>query len=213
MRGTRILGVALLAWLVTGCAVGNRYAYHTVIAEPRLEGAGSVGVGTHDQRDDVRKGEKDPQFVGLQRGGYGNPFDVRTQGDRPLADDMTTSLVNTLSKRGFRVQAVIIAHTVPPDQARERVVRVGGDRAVLLTVKEWKSDAMARLGLSYDVTMLVLDRAGTVLAEKRIHGDKEVLGAAGLQGANSEAVGRAFKAKLETLLDDPAITAALRGGS
>src|SRR2546430_12859124 len=36
------------------------------------------------------------QFVGLQRGGYGNPFDVRTKGDGPLADAMTTALVNTL---------------------------------------------------------------------------------------------------------------------
>lgn len=213
MRGLRVLSVVLMSLVVTGCAIGNRYAYHTIIADPRLAGTTAVGVATHDQREYVRSGGKDPQFVGLQRGGFGNPFDVRTKDDKPLADGMTTAIVNTLSGKGFRAQSVVLAHSVSPDEARQRLLRAGTDRALLLTVKEWKSDAVMRIGLTYDVTMTVLDRAGKVLAEKRLEGDKEVLGAAGLPSAVGEVVGKAFKAKLEALLDDPAIAAALRGGS
>jgi hypothetical protein len=212
MQGTRVLGIVLLAWLATGCAIGNRYAYHTIIADPKVAGTTAVGVATHDEREYVRSGSKDPQFVGFQRGGFGNPFDVRTEGDKPLAENMTTSIVNSLNKKGFRAQSVVVAHSVSPEEARQRLLRAGGDRALLLTIKEWKSDAVMRIGLSYDVTMTVLDPTGKVLAEKRLQGDKEVLGAAGLPSAVGEVVGKAFKAKLETLLDDPAIAAALRGG-
>jgi hypothetical protein len=213
MRGLRVLGVALISLVVTGCAIGNRYAYHTIIADPRVAGTTAIGVATHDQREYVRSGSKDPQFVGLQRGGFGNPFDVRTEDDKPLADGMTTAIVNTLNRKGFRSQSVVVAHSVSPDEARQRLLRAGTDRALLLTVKEWKSDAVMRIGLTYDVTMTVLDRAGQVLAEKRLGGDKEVLGAAGLPSAVGEVVGKAFKAKLEALLDDPAIAGTLRGGS
>src|SRR2546428_9600965 len=77
--------------LLSGCAIGNRYAYQTVVASPQVSGTTAVSIATYDQREYVRSGTKDPQFVGLQRGGYGNPFDVRTEGDRPLADAMTTA--------------------------------------------------------------------------------------------------------------------------
>lgn len=214
MRLVRTLPVlALLGLLATGCAIGNRYPYHTIVANPTLSGAGTIAVATHDQREMVRSGNKDPQFVGYQRGGFGNPFDVRTEGDRPMADDMTTSLVSTLNAKGFRAQPIVVAHSVSPAEVRDRLVRSGADRAVLLTIKEWMSDVVMRIGLTYDVTMSVIDRTGKVLAEKRLQGDKEVLGAAGMPTGVGEVVGKAFKSKLELLLDDPAITAALRGPS
>ena len=68
------LFLPVVAVLLTGCAIGNRYAYQSVVANPQLSGTTAVGVATHDQREYVRSGSKDPQFVGLQRGGYGNPF-------------------------------------------------------------------------------------------------------------------------------------------
>ena len=202
-----------VAVLASGCAIGNRYAYHTVVANPGVSGSGAVAVATHDQRADVLSGSKAPQFVGYQRGGFGNPFDVKTVGDRPLAEDMTTALANTLKQKGFRAQPVVVAHTVSPADVRQRLTGADADRAILLTLKEWKSDSVMRIGLTYDVTMTVIDRAGKVLAEKRLDGDKEVLGAAGMPSGVGEVVGKAFKTKLELLLDDPAIAAALRGGS
>jgi len=209
---TRILWVMLLGLAAGGCAIGNRYAYHTVVANPMLSGTTAVAVATHDERSDIVKGKKSPQFVGYQRGGFGNPFDVKTEDDKPLAENMTTALVTTLTRKGFRAQPVIVAHSTSADEARQRLIRAGADRALLLTIKEWESDAVFRIGLTYDVAMTVLDRDGKLLAEKRLEGQKEVLGAAGLPSAVGEVVGKTFKTKLEQLLDDPAIAAALRGG-
>ena len=98
-----------------------------------------------------------------------------------------------------------------PAEARQRVIGAGADRALLLTLQEWKSDTAVRVGLSYDVTMTVLDRSGTVLAEKRLEG-RDNLGGATLPSQVGDMVASAFKMKLEQLLDDPAVAAALRGG-
>jgi len=66
------------------------------------------------------------------------------------------------------------------------------------------------VGLSYDLGLAVLDRTGAVLAEKALQG-RDNLGAATLPSQVGDMVGGAFKTKLEQLLDDPAIAAALRG--
>jgi hypothetical protein len=206
---TRAAVVLFMAVMASGCAVGNRYAYHTVVASPQVSGTTALSVATHDQRDYVRTGSKPPQFVGLQRGGFGNPFDVKTEEDKPLADAMTTALVNTLTRKGFRAQPVVIAHSATIPDARRQVIGTAGDRALLLTLTEWKSDTAMRVGLNYDMTLVVLNRSGAVLAEKRLQG-QDNLGAATLPSQVGGMVSAAFKTKLEQLLDDPAIAAALR---
>jgi hypothetical protein len=199
------------ALLLGGCAVGNRYAYHSVVADPRVSGTAAVAIATHDQREYVRSGDKSPQFVGLQRGGFGNPFDVRTEDDRPLADAMTDALVNTLERRGFRATAVVVAPATSAAEVRQRVAAAGPERSVLLTLHEWKSDAMMNVALTYDVTLVVLDRAGNVLAQKELKGRDDLGGDAWNPPSHARAaVPRAFKAKLEELLDDGAVTASLR---
>jgi hypothetical protein len=210
MRRIAIL-LPLAGILLSGCAIGNRYAYQTVVANPQVSGTTAVAVATHDQREYVRSGSKDPQFVGLQRGGFGNPFDVKTADDKPLADAMTTALVNTLAKKGFRAQPVIVAHSVAAANARQQAARSGAERAVVLTLQEWKSDSVMRVALAYDVTMTVLDRSGAVLAEKRLQGNDNLGAAPMVPSQVSDIVGAAFKEKLEQMLDDPKVSAALRG--
>ena len=207
----RWVWVVVVAPLLVGCAVGNRHAYHTVVAAAAVSGAGQIGIVTHDQRPYVLSGNKEPQFVGLQRGGYGNPFDVRTGENRPLADDMTQALANSLKQKGFQAVPIIVAHSENPDRVRERLAQSGAPRGLLLTLREWKSDTFSNTSLVYDVTLRVLDASGQVLGEKRLQGDDN-LGGDFLNppGHAREAVPRAFKAKLEALLNDESIVRALR---
>jgi hypothetical protein len=74
------------------------------------------------------------------------------------------------------------------------------------------SDTYMNVGLSFDVTLAILDRAGTQLAEKRLTGHDNLGGSFWNPPAHARAaVPRAFKAKIEELLNDAAVAAALRG--
>jgi hypothetical protein len=203
-----VLLVACL--LVNGCAVGNRYAYSTVVLEPDLAGSGRVSVATQDRREYVLSGDKEPQFVGLQRGGFGNPFDVRTSDDRPLADDMTATIVAALAMRGFQPVAASVAPSADAAKVRKVLSEGGARRALLLTLREWKSDTYVNVELGYDVTLEVLDADGNVLASKRLEGRDDLGGNSWSPPLHAtKAVPLAFKAKLDELLSDPAITRAL----
>jgi hypothetical protein len=212
-RALRHSGLALVvsSVLMSGCAVGNRYAYSTVVLEPTLAGSGRVSVATQDRREYVLSGDKDPQFVGLQRGGYGNPFDVRTTDDRPLADNMTTAIVAAMAQRGFQPVPIFVAPSADAAQVRQALFKDGGERALLLTLREWKSDTFMNVGLPYDVTLVVMDKTGAVLAQKRLQGRDNLGGSFWDPPSHArKAVPLAFKAKLEELLNDPAIAGALR---
>jgi hypothetical protein len=209
---TRFSLVLFLSLAAGGCAMGNRYAYDTTVATTGITGSATVAVAAHDERTYVISGEKTPQFVGLQRGGYGNTFDVKTGADKPLAADMTSALAASLNQGGFKAQAVAVAHTDSAEQVRKALIATGAERSVLLTVREWKSDSMMRIGLDYDLVLSVLGKDGAVLGESQLKGAKEVLGAATVLPSDvGPIVANAFKAKLEQLFADPAVANVLRG--
>lgn len=116
-----------------------------------------------DRRPYVLDHDKAESFVGIQRGGYGNPFDVSTQSGQPLAADMAKTLASALGD----------ATTVPisPNQSRADAVRAlqsfGKPASLLLTLREWKVDTMIGATLHYDVTMEAIAADGSVLAESR----------------------------------------------
>lgn len=185
--------LALMMILATGgCAAGNTYDYRNALAGIPLTGTTAINVEVIDQRPYILDGEKEPTFVGLQRGGYGNPFNVNTTSGEPLAVDMESALESILQTRGFQIVQA-------DDEAKQRTLRI--------VLTEWKSDVMLRMRVIYNVIARVLDASGELLAEHSIQGE-EVMGG-GMQSANSANAARTFEAKMSELLRHEAIAKAI----
>ena len=197
LRTVLLLGIALA---FVGCAFGRKQDY--LQAQPALgsTGQGSLSLGVQDLRPYVVNHEKDETFVGLQRGGYGNPFDVSTQSKQPLADDMAKVLAKALSRSAGTVQTV----RLPPALDKPAVIRAlqssHPDRSLLLSLHEWKSDTYMGTKLVYDAEMEVIDPHGRSVARRRIQGEDDLGGAFwDPQGHAQEAAPLAFKRKMEEL--------------
>jgi len=54
--------------MTSGCAVGNRYTYHDMVAGFTAQGTKTVSVATQDRRKYVVEGEKSADYTGTQRG-------------------------------------------------------------------------------------------------------------------------------------------------
>jgi hypothetical protein len=198
--------VMVLVLAVAGCAVGNRHEYGTVVADFRASGSYPVAVATLDQRDYVLSLNKSPNFVGLQRGGYGNPFDVITEDGKPLSDNVTAALANSLKAKGFVAVRVETEVRDTSDTAVKKLMGASGSRTILLTLREWKTDTYMNVALHYNTLLEVRDPAGTVLATVQIEGKDNLGGSAWNPPAVAkEAAPRALKEKLERLLNDPRV--------
>lgn len=204
----KLILVVCMTVLLGGCAVGNTHRYDLGDAEFDLQTERTVAVAVVDLRPYVLSGEKTPSFVGLQRGGYGNPFDVNTDSGRGLAEDMSSSIVSSLTAAG--VQAVGIP--VPPKsseaQARQLLMGVEADRCTLLTIREWKADTYFNTGLDFDVTLMVLSPEGAELAKTTLQGHDN-LGSSMVPSDARVYAETAVRSKLEQMFGDPEVKSVL----
>ncbi len=197
--------------LLSGCAVGNKHSYHDAMVLFDVEAASMVAVAAQDRRPYVLSGAKTPDFVGLQRGGFGNPFDVTTQSGKPLSTDFTESVVRSLVQGGAKAVPISIAPSLNRERAIAELRRSGAEKLLLLQLNEWKSDTFNNTALIYDVKAYVCDSTGEIIAESEISGRENLGGSAfNPPGHAKAAVPQAFKRKLEELLGARQVAAALK---
>ena len=207
MNVRQTVAVLLAAAILGGCAFGRTYSYSNTSLNLPVSSGSSVAVAVQDQRPYVVSGNKPERFVGLMRGGFGNPFDVNTQSGGPIAIEMRDAVVSALKNKGIQTTAVAVAPSDPQARVRRLIADTRAGKGVLVTLKEWKSDTMMATSLYYDVTLSVIDPQGNVLAENSIKGSDN-LGSLGL--SPNAGIGATFVKKFEILFDDPKVLAALK---
>ncbi len=208
MKILKLLGALMIVLAVTGCAVGNTYDYEAATVSLPVKGNESVGLGVIDNRSYVLSGDKKADFIGLQRGGFNNPFDVRTASGKPMTEDMQTALSRALDNSGFDVKKLDFSSS-DSELVASVVASSGEEKNIVLTVTDWKTDVFMNITLFYDLLLEVYEKDGAIVATNRLHG-KEGVGGGGFESQNSRAAASAFETKIGRLFNSPDIIAALK---
>ena len=204
----RLVVIILAALALGGCAGYMSYNYATApVTLSGLSATGPVAIAVHDVRPYIVSGNKPASFVGLMRGGYGNPFDVSTESGAPLANDFAEALARALRQRGANVVVVPVATSDSAAAARAKLADARARRGILVTLTEWKSDTMYGSSLHYDAVVHVYDERGNQVAHRSLKGTDR-LGMTGL--TPHEGVMKAVGARIDGLFEDAKIAAALR---
>lgn len=210
---SKVASAVFLVSLLAGCAIGNKVDYRAQSINLNTGSQKTIALGVHDQRPYVLSGNKDPQFVGIQRDGYGIPFNVSTESGGSLAQDLTAAISNGLTRGGASVQSQTYPHQTSNDAVAKQLLALNAEKFLFITFREWKTDSYSFMStnLQYDITAQVLQSDGTVLAENHLSGDEPISG--GVMGNQSQAnssVPAAVSRKLQLLLGDKDIVAALQ---
>jgi hypothetical protein len=201
----------LIAALISGCAAGKKFDYHSVVADVTASGSTSIGIGTQDVRPSTTSTDKGVTFVGIARGGFGEPFDVRTQSGQPLAKDMSQSLKVSLSKKGFNATVIDLSSQDDNETVIKKLRSSNSDRLLFLKLNEWRSDTYSNTALTYNVDLEVMNANGEKIAAKHLEGKDNLRGRLmNPWGYAKQAVSAAFKKKMEELINDPDIQNALK---
>jgi len=209
----RLMALLLGVLLSSGCALGGTHNYAEVVPALTVSGTGKLAVATQDQRPSITSGNTAPTFVGLVRGGFGNPFQVQTASGRALADDMTQVMCTALRDKGFDCVPVLLGPSDTPEEVQRKLQGAASTLALLLVLREWKSDTYINTALTYDVTLSVLKRRGDVLATVPSKGVEDLGGGVNAPGHARTAIPLAFKKRLEALLNSPEVVAALQAAT
>jgi hypothetical protein len=170
-----------------------------------------VAVAILDERPYILNKDKDPSYVGIARGGYGNPFDMWTESGAPLADDMLSTVTNSLRAGGFVVTPLKTSTTDSLNSVMANFRASSADRLIFMDIKEWYHDYLPkaftseRSNLFINVEVKVFDRNQKIIVKNNI---KEELTLAA--GWPMETVPDVYQTKIRQLIDDSRVCRALQ---
>ena len=177
---TSLLTTLIVVVVMSGCVGGvnsaiNRtenYAY----AWPNIKFQSNhkILVSAIDERAYVLSGKKDLNFVGLMRGGFGNPFDMYTESGAPLSDDLVQAITSGLKNGGLSATENKLKHDLSRQELIESLKLDTSAKKVLLKFKEWKSDTYSASRFLFELTLEIYDFDGALIVsitEKNINKD------------------------------------------
>lgn len=160
--------------ILTGCAVGNTHSYDQAVPAVNATSGINLGLGVQDVRVYVLDKNKPESFVGVTRGGYGNPFDVNTTNGKPLADNVAISLKKALESKGAKINVVALPLGMSKQDAIKTLSQKS-PKSILVTISEFKSDTYINTKFDYSVRVDVY-QDGQLLATKRVEGPENLGG-------------------------------------
>jgi hypothetical protein len=177
----------------------------TSVSVPNV-GSRSLQIVAVDERPEVLSGDKTPQWIGLQRAGFGIPYGVHTESGKPLAEELGNSLAQSFRRSGASPEVNAV-----PLRGNLETVPFSKDRALVLRIKKWKSDTMTNVNFTYHLEASVQDRSRKVLAKNAVEGNDSIDGSFwNPVGASERRVTAKQREILERLVNAPQIVAALR---
>ncbi|SFK27443.1 hypothetical protein SAMN04488082_1195 [Desulfomicrobium apsheronum] len=203
------LALICMLFVVTGCAVGNKYDYHTrTISLPvKSEMHKKIIFDVEDLRPYVQSEKKKPNFVGLQRGGFGNPFDVTTASGNPLAMDMKESVTRALNDSGYDV--VSVNKEFDKKSLGDIALQNNVARVIILTINEWKSDVYMNITLYCDLVLSIYNDSGSLLIKNDMKFEEAIGGAQISASKNSDTVSSEFGRRIGYLFNKKEVRDAL----
>jgi hypothetical protein len=159
----------MLVSLGAGCGPPPRFAFHKAQLSLTAQGAASLAVATHDQREYIRSDEKARSYVGSVRKA-GIPKTALTESGKPLAADVNVVLIAALTNRGFAPVAVKVMPHFTELEAVKALMKADQGHGLLLVIKEWHSDSGSEsTSLKYDLRLSLMNQHRSVVAESKLY--------------------------------------------
>jgi len=186
-------------------------AYDTKVVVPE-KGTTKIAVATVDERPHVLNHRNPPSYVGIMRGGFGNPFDRHTDDGKSLADEFDQSMVDSLVDSGFAAVGVSTPPASDANEAMAQLKQSGAARLVLLELREWQSDTYINPTMNLDYTFHVYDASGKELAAITVHKDQDLKGGSFFNpvGKSDDLVVAFYQDSIQSWFSDPKVEAALQ---
>ncbi len=185
-KAIQVIILSALLALLTGCVVGQKIdTAYQASAPSGVVQTNTAAVEVNEHRAYVLDGDKDPAFIGKFRAGFGNPWDVKTEGEIPLAELLKQDIGSELNSRGFDLKS---------DSEADRRLRVA--------INDWNFDAYSNGVFTYNLVVDVFDGDSITLTTETFAGRKVVEGSfwSGAKAAFEREMPKLYAEIIQTIL-------------
>lgn len=159
MYALRLSLLAASLFILGGCVAGQHLGMDYVAENEMVVGNNATAnVFVKDIRPYVLSGEKPASYVGKYRAGFGNPWDVNTEGDEALADIVARDLKEDLGALGF-----VVTDAEP-------------SRTLQVSIVDWSMDSYQNGRMWCELDLTVMNGDGEELAHDKFSLTKHITG-------------------------------------
>lgn len=175
-RAIRASCLVVLAALSTGCAVGNTHTfdYRPPAREALGDGALVLLFAVDDRRKEIVEEGEPVSWVGEQRGGFGNPFNVKTTSGLPFADEVAETVRRDLEAIGFRVER--LDRTAGSADVPAALAAAGARRGLAIEMRNFNSNTYTNIDVEWEFEATVFGADGERVESHRIAGRRTLEG-------------------------------------
>ena len=158
---------------LSGCAF-NKSTVEERTPNLKYSTTNAIALTVVDNRPFILNGEKDENFEGIVRGGYGIPFDFVKQRDNSkelFAARFVEVVARALTKSGSHVTVTATRKGSSSPEAITALMPNVSDIGLVVNVHNSRVDAGGRWSYFYDYEVAVVDGKGDVLATKKSSGE------------------------------------------
>lgn len=149
--------------------------YTDLLIKLNYKGSGKIVLSVQDKRPYIVSGEKKLEYVGYFRNAnYGTPYDATTHNKRAFYETLSSCIAESLKRAGYDVIEVNSLPTETDNVLIEKMKQYGTSKIVVVTLKEWLSEAYYNVGLTYDVGLTIIDERGATVAVEYIKGSDDL---------------------------------------
>ena len=183
---TRMVLLAAGAITLQGCVAGQSIALPYEAQKIGNQHSIGVVVEVEDRRPFILDGDKKPNYIGHYRAGFGNPWDVKTESDRALAEIMQEDIVEELDALGF------LSGAVSPN------------RSLLIEIQDFNFNSYTNGEFWYELDVTVFDENRDQLASSNLKDRTVIDGSAwaGAKKAMEEEIPKLYALMLNAIIRD-----------
>jgi ankyrin repeat protein len=149
--------------------------YKYLLIKLNYKGSGKIVLTVQDKRPYIISGEKKPEYVGyFRKANFGQPYDATTPNKNPLSEVLSSRIAESLKRAGYDVIEVKSIPAETDNATIETMKQYGTNKIVIMTLREWLSEAYYNVGLTYDVGLTIMDENGNTVAVENIKGSDDL---------------------------------------
>lgn len=149
--------------------------YKYLLIKLNYQGSGKIVLTVQDKRPYIVSGEKKPEYVGyFRKASFGQPYDATTPNKNPLSEALSSRIVESLKRAGYDVIEVKSIPTETDEAIIEKMKQYGTSKIVIMTLREWMSEAYYNVGLTYDVGLKIMNKGGNTIAVENVKGSDDL---------------------------------------
>jgi|GEM_PF-595123 len=163
----------LFSTLLSSCAISRKIPYNNLTIDLPQINTKSLSIAVWDQREQVIKGSRKPDFVGYMRSGAGIAYPMGTLSGKAFAEDIALNIYSSFNKNEINVSVINTSYKENENNVLRNLVSSSNDKLILLKCNQLHTDGYNSQALQYNLKILIYDKNGKLINQKSFIGTKE----------------------------------------